>query len=88
MAMLRRSETPELRAQGARRRQRRQDNLLDDGDGNYLPQFQSEPGGPCLPPACMPGRWRSVTGDIDFLSMTDLNGKGLSADKRVELYKN
>jgi hypothetical protein len=61
--------------------------LHDDGDGNYLPQFQYEAAGPCLPPACLPGGWRSVTGDIDFLSMTDVNGKGLSAAKRVELYQ-
>jgi hypothetical protein len=61
--------------------------LHDDGDGNYLPQFQFEAGGPCVPPACMPGGWRSVTGDIDFLSMTNVNGRGLSAAKRVELYQ-
>jgi hypothetical protein len=61
--------------------------LYDDGDGNFIPQFEYAGGGPCVPPACLPGGWRSVTGDIDFLSMTDVNGKGLSAAKRVELYQ-
>jgi hypothetical protein len=61
--------------------------LYDDGDGNYLPQFKYQAGGPCVPPACLPGGWRSVTGDVDFLSMTNVNGKGLSAADRVKLYQ-
>ncbi len=61
--------------------------LYDDGEGNYLPQFQVEAAGPCVPPACLAGGWRSVTGDVDFLSMTNVNGKGLSATDRVKLYQ-
>lgn len=59
--------------------------LFDEGDGNFVPQFRVEGAGPCIPPACIDG-WRSVTGDVDFLSMTDPRGYGLPAETRVELY--
>ncbi|HTX00628.1 MAG TPA: hypothetical protein VMD59_17740 [Acidimicrobiales bacterium] len=61
--------------------------LYDEGDGNLVPQFKVEAPGPCVAPACLPGGWRSVTGDVDFLSMTDVEGRGLSTAKRVELYQ-
>jgi hypothetical protein len=35
----------------------------------------------------MAGGWRSVTGDVDFLSMTDADGRGLPEDVRVALYQ-
>jgi hypothetical protein len=61
--------------------------LYDEGDGNLVPQFFVEGKGPCIPPACLGGGWRSVTGDVDFLSMTDVDGRGLPAAIRVSLYE-
>jgi hypothetical protein len=61
--------------------------LYNEGDGNLVPQYFVEGAGPCIAPACMGGGWRSVTGDVDFLSMTDVDGRGLPPDVRVALYQ-
>ena len=61
--------------------------LYDEGGGNLVPQYFVEGAGPCIPPACMGGGWRAVTGDVDFLSMTDAEGRGLPEAVRVGLYE-
>ena len=57
--------------------------LLDEGEGNRVLQF-------CVDtPPCRAGSpgWRSVTGDVDFLSITHADGSPLSALERIAVYR-
>ena len=49
--------------------------LLDEGGGNNVVQFFVD------------GQWRSVTGDVDFLSIVHADGSPLSALERVAVYR-
>jgi hypothetical protein len=49
--------------------------LLDEGGGNDVLQFFVD------------GQWRSVTGDVDFLSITHADGSPLSALERIGVYR-
>jgi hypothetical protein len=57
--------------------------LLDEGGGNRVLQF-------CVDtPPCRAGSpgWRSVTGDVDFLSIVHADGSPLSALERIAVYR-
>jgi hypothetical protein len=48
--------------------------LFDEGSGNLVPEFFAN------------GEWRCVTGDVDFLSMTNADATTIDASSRVKLY--
>jgi hypothetical protein len=48
--------------------------LFDEGGGNLVPEFFAG------------GKWRCVTGDVDFLSMARANATPIDASSRVKLY--
>ncbi len=57
--------------------------LLDEGGGNRVLQF-------CVDtPPCRAGSpgWRSVTGDVDFLSIVHADGSPLSVAERIAVYR-
>lgn len=57
--------------------------LLDEGGGNRVVQFCVEK----LPCAANSPGWRSVTGDVDFLSIVNADGSPLSAFQRISVYR-
>ena len=57
--------------------------LLDEGGGNRVLQFCVDTP-PCR--AASPG-WRSVTGDVDFLSIVHADGSPLSVLERIAVYR-
>ena len=48
--------------------------LFDEGGGNLVPEFFAD------------GKWRCVTGDVDFLSMARADSSPIDAATRVKLY--
>lgn len=57
--------------------------LLDEGGGNRVVQFCVD----TLPCAASSPGWRSVTGDVDFLSIVNADGSPLSAFQRIAVYR-
>ena len=63
------------------------DFRLADENGLAIPKSQIDTyAGDMVPQFLVNGKWRCITGDVDFLSMIDAGGLPLDAAKRVKFY--
>jgi hypothetical protein len=60
---------------------------LDAVATTYRFRLAAGPGGDKIPQFFVSGRWRSITGDVDFLQITHANGKPLNVAERADVYR-
>lgn len=60
---------------------------LDAAPTTYRFRLASGPKGDRIPQFFVAGRWRSVTGDVDFLQITHADGAPLTTAERAQVYR-